>query len=262
MSRIETSRSSRIETSRSSKVFEPGSSNGTQSVLNLGFVGIDFEGPADSDEMRSAPTAEGPSATISDQWSEEEAKNAQTPSHQISSVFRSQGLRSSRRQALSSGRFGMSSARVQPEEAAPELADDFACLAILQQQHQHQQRQSRRSTIRLRLQSKLGPNISSASLQGFETEESSPNFASLSIPSPSDDLDGSEPVELIGTRVAHPVRGEGHVLNIDLEDPRGRPIHVGFDNGEVHHYTLEAAAARLEKVEQTQADEGEDGQCQ
>ncbi len=52
----------------------------------------------------------------------------------------------------------------------------------------------------------------------------------------------------VGTRVVHPLRGGGRVLNIDLDDPRDRPIHVGFDTGEVHHYSLAAAAAKLEQV--------------
>jgi hypothetical protein len=41
-------------------------------------------------------------------------------------------------------------------------------------------------------------------------------------------------------------------VTIDLEDPRDRPIRVRFDSGEVHHYSLQAAAAKLEQAEQTQ----------
>jgi hypothetical protein len=55
----------------------------------------------------------------------------------------------------------------------------------------------------------------------------------------------------IGTRVVHPLRGGGRVLKIDLDDPQDRPIHVIFDDGEVHHYSLASAAAKLEQVEQT-----------
>ncbi len=52
----------------------------------------------------------------------------------------------------------------------------------------------------------------------------------------------------VGTRVVHPLRGGGRVLNIDLDDPRDRPIHVGFDDGGVHHYGLASAAMKLEQV--------------
>ncbi len=49
--------------------------------------------------------------------------------------------------------------------------------------------------------------------------------------------------------IVHPLRGGGRVLKIDLDDPRDRPIHMAFDTGEVHHYSLASAAAKLEQVE-------------
>jgi hypothetical protein len=57
-----------------------------------------------------------------------------------------------------------------------------------------------------------------------------------------------------GTRVVHPLRGGGRVLKIDLDDPRDRAIHVAFDTGEVHHYSLASAAAELEQVEHNRPD--------
>ena len=57
----------------------------------------------------------------------------------------------------------------------------------------------------------------------------------------------------VGTRVAHPLRGGGRVLNIDLNDPQDCHIHVIFDTGEVHHYSLASAAAKLEQVRPTEA---------
>ena len=52
---------------------------------------------------------------------------------------------------------------------------------------------------------------------------------------------------VVGTRVVHPERGGGRILVIDLEDQRDRPIHVRFDSGEVHHYSLAAAGAKLQQ---------------
>ena len=56
---------------------------------------------------------------------------------------------------------------------------------------------------------------------------------------------------MAGTRVVHSDRGEGRIVKITFEDPRGRPIHVRFDSGELHHYTLASAATKLEQAEQT-----------
>jgi hypothetical protein len=57
----------------------------------------------------------------------------------------------------------------------------------------------------------------------------------------------------VGTRVAHPLRGGGRVLRIDVDDPQDCPIHVIFDTGEVHHYSLASAAAKLKQVRPTEA---------
>jgi len=46
-------------------------------------------------------------------------------------------------------------------------------------------------------------------------------------------------------RVMHPIRGGGCVVKVDSKDPRGRPVHVMFDKGEFHQYTLESARAKL-----------------
>jgi hypothetical protein len=46
-------------------------------------------------------------------------------------------------------------------------------------------------------------------------------------------------------RVMHPIRGGGCVVKVDSKDPRGRPVHVMFDKGEFHQYTLESAVAKL-----------------
>jgi hypothetical protein len=51
---------------------------------------------------------------------------------------------------------------------------------------------------------------------------------------------------VVFTQVVHPIRGRGRVFKVDSKDPRGRPIHVRFDDGEVHHYTVESAAAKLD----------------
>jgi len=75
------------------------------------------------------------------------------------------------------------------------------------------------------------------------------------LPRASSMLEPSPYVEwAIGTRVVHPLRGGGRVLKIDLDDPRDRPIHVAFDSGEVHHYSLASAAAKLEQVEHNRPD--------
>jgi serine/threonine protein kinase len=47
------------------------------------------------------------------------------------------------------------------------------------------------------------------------------------------------------TRVNHTTRGAGRVTNLNWDDPRGKPIYVHFDNGEVHHYDFESAAKKL-----------------
>jgi serine/threonine protein kinase len=57
-------------------------------------------------------------------------------------------------------------------------------------------------------------------------------------PGPSADM-------TVGTRIVHPVHGPGAVVKFDSKDPRGRPIHVLFDSGEIHHYTLESASKKL-----------------
>ena len=40
----------------------------------------------------------------------------------------------------------------------------------------------------------------------------------------------------VGSRLQHPTRGEGTVVQILANDPRGKPYKVKFDNGEVHQY--------------------------
>ena len=65
----------------------------------------------------------------------------------------------------------------------------------------------------------------------------------VSGPSLSADTPGAHKVD---SQVVHPIRGRGRVVKVDLNDPRGRPIHVRFDDGEVHHYTVESAAAKLD----------------
>ncbi len=57
----------------------------------------------------------------------------------------------------------------------------------------------------------------------------------------------------VGTRVAHPLRGHGRVVKIDWYDPQDRPIHVVFGTGELHHYSLLSAAAKLEQVARAHA---------
>ena len=52
----------------------------------------------------------------------------------------------------------------------------------------------------------------------------------------------------VPTRVYHPERGAGRVCKVDYNDPRDRPVHVRFGSGEVHHYTLTSAAAKLERI--------------
>ena len=50
---------------------------------------------------------------------------------------------------------------------------------------------------------------------------------------------------VVGTRVRHEQHGNGHVVELDASDGRGKPIHVQFDNGEYHCYSAESAAAKL-----------------
>ena len=50
---------------------------------------------------------------------------------------------------------------------------------------------------------------------------------------------------VVGTRVRHEQHGNGHVVELDAADGRGKPIHVQFDNGEYHCYSAESAAAKL-----------------
>jgi hypothetical protein len=52
----------------------------------------------------------------------------------------------------------------------------------------------------------------------------------------------------VGSRVVHAVRGAGRVLKVDFEDPQDHPVHVLFDDGEVHHYSLESAAKKMEQL--------------
>ena len=46
----------------------------------------------------------------------------------------------------------------------------------------------------------------------------------------------------VGSRVHHPSRGPGVVAKIDINDKRGKMIHIDFENGEEHHYSLCSAA--------------------
>ena len=73
---------------------------------------------------------------------------------------------------------------------------------------------------------------------------------SISDPSHLRHLTGFAQPRTVGTRVMHPIRGGGHVVKVDSDDPRGRPVHVSFDNGEHHQYTWSSAAQRLEQVEE------------
>lgn len=168
MSRIETSRSSKIDTRQSPEMCEPElSSEGSQ---RLGLDCIDFEVPGGSDEMQE----EVPVTTAR--------------------VFGAQGSRAriSRRQGIclsQHGNGGRSS--VLPKDASSQqLTDDFACIAILQQQ------QSQRSTIgirSLRLGSRIAPDtagsFASLASSGPDAEEMSSDVASLSIPPPSEDCE-------------------------------------------------------------------------
>jgi hypothetical protein len=48
--------------------------------------------------------------------------------------------------------------------------------------------------------------------------------------------------------VRHADRGLGRLFKVDYADPRDHPIHVRFDSGEVHHYSLTSAAAKLTRM--------------
>jgi hypothetical protein len=50
-----------------------------------------------------------------------------------------------------------------------------------------------------------------------------------------------------GTKVMHATRGAGEVMALDWNDKRGKPVLAQFENGEVHHYSMESAA-KLEVV--------------
>ena len=50
-----------------------------------------------------------------------------------------------------------------------------------------------------------------------------------------------------GTKVRHATRGPGEVIALDWNEKRGKPVFVQFENGEVHHYSMESAA-KLEAV--------------
>ena len=45
-----------------------------------------------------------------------------------------------------------------------------------------------------------------------------------------------------GTKVRHATRGPGEVVALDWNEKRGKPVFVQFENGEVHHYSMESAA--------------------
>jgi hypothetical protein len=45
-----------------------------------------------------------------------------------------------------------------------------------------------------------------------------------------------------GARVYHKQRGYGRITELVKADPRGKPYHVTFDNGEQHCYSLKSAA--------------------
>lgn len=51
----------------------------------------------------------------------------------------------------------------------------------------------------------------------------------------------------VGTRVTHKQRGEGIIMRIDHHDKRGKPYILGFESGEVHHYSTSSAAKFLKK---------------
>jgi serine/threonine protein kinase len=53
---------------------------------------------------------------------------------------------------------------------------------------------------------------------------------------------------LPGSRVLHPERGGGFVAKLDWDDPRGHPVHIQYDNSEVHHYTPASAARKLSTI--------------
>ena len=41
----------------------------------------------------------------------------------------------------------------------------------------------------------------------------------------------------VGSRIVHPLRGPGVVVEVDSDDPRGRPYRIKFDNGQFHQYS-------------------------
>ena len=49
----------------------------------------------------------------------------------------------------------------------------------------------------------------------------------------------------VGAVVLHDERGRGVVKDVNWGDKRGKPIYVHFDNGEVHHYSLDSALSKL-----------------
>ena len=56
----------------------------------------------------------------------------------------------------------------------------------------------------------------------------------------------------VGSRVVHPTRGPGLVAQIDMNDPRGKPITIVFDSREVHHYSM-ASASKLKVIHSDEA---------
>jgi hypothetical protein len=56
----------------------------------------------------------------------------------------------------------------------------------------------------------------------------------------------------VGSRVVDPTRGPGLVAQIDMNDPRGKPIIIVFDSREVHHYSM-ASASKLKVIHSDEA---------
>ena len=59
---------------------------------------------------------------------------------------------------------------------------------------------------------------------------------------------------VIGTMVRHETRGPGQIIDIDFNDPRGKPYTVRFARGEVHKYNADSTLKLISLVGSEAAD--------
>ena len=70
-------------------------------------------------------------------------------------------------------------------------------------------------------------------------------------------LDSEAPA--IGTRIRHARRGTGTIVDVLSNDLRHKPFKVNFDNGEVHQYSRDAVAIKLQVISTLKPDGPEQG---